>query len=261
MRSAIFSLLFLTAMAPAQDPVTNEQLKVVTVTAGSISTCVLLSNKKVKCWGGDVDYEGSSTGDQAGEMGDKLPYRNFGQGVQVDRLFGGNYSNCAYTSDKKLLCWGTNMSGTLGVENPDYKFDNTVLPMAETKLGKTAPLKDLSIGLYNMCALFDDGRMKCWGWNQNGQTGNGDTKPHGSGPNQMGDKLPYVNLGKNLKVSKVSVGSYHVCALLTDGRVKCFGTNQMGELGYGDTSYRGWDAKHMGDNLDFTWGKCKTLAS
>jgi alpha-tubulin suppressor-like RCC1 family protein len=102
-----------------------------------------------------------------------------------------------------------------------------------------------------MCALFEDGRVKCWGWNESGQVGLGNQSPYGSGPNQMGDKLPYVNLGKNLKVAKVSVGNYHSCAMFTDGRVKCWGANADGGLGYEDSNYRGYGPSQMGDKLPF----------
>ena len=35
------------------------------------------------------------------------------------------------------------------------------------------------------------------------------------------------------------------------GKLKCFGKNNRGQLGYGDTENRGDDADEMGDNLDY----------
>ena len=50
-------------------------------------------------------------------------------------------------------------------------------------------------------------------------------------------------------VIAVAPGGYHTCALLRDGRVKCWGSSMYGQLGYGDTDNRGDNAGEMGDNL------------
>ena len=47
----------------------------------------------------------------------------------------------------------------------------------------------------------------------------------------------------------VTVGRYHVCALLADGNVKCWGYNDYGELGLGSTLRYGDLASQMGDAL------------
>jgi Regulator of chromosome condensation (RCC1) repeat len=51
------------------------------------------------------------------------------------------------------------------------------------------------------------------------------------------------------KAIAIASGRYHVCALLEDHRVKCWGTNSYGWLGLGDTRERGLDPAEMGDNL------------
>eukprot|EP00971_Amphidinium_carterae_P334786 6470258-Amphidinium_carterae.1 len=49
-------------------------------------------------------------------------------------------------------------------------------------------------GTYHACVLLDDGSLKCFGFNLYGQLGYGDTSDRGDGPNEMGDKLPLVDL-------------------------------------------------------------------
>ncbi|NDA77286.1 MAG: hypothetical protein EBY07_05690, partial [Actinobacteria bacterium] len=71
----------------------------------------------------------------------------------------------------------------------------------------------------------------------------------------MGDNLPTVNLGTGRTATAVSVGGVHVCAILDNSSVKCWGYNggsspqNGGELGLGDTANRGDGPNEMGDNL------------
>ena len=89
--------------------------------------------------------------------------------------------------------------------------------------------------------------MKCWGKNTNpGELGLGDDANRGDGANEMGDRLPTVDLGTGLTATQFSLGNAHSCAKLNDGTVKCWGNNSSGELGQGDASTRGGAANQMG---------------
>jgi alpha-tubulin suppressor-like RCC1 family protein len=45
------------------------------------------------------------------------------------------------------------------------------------------------------CAALENNGVKCWGWNTHGQLGLGMSGDRGNAPGQMGDNLPFVNLG------------------------------------------------------------------
>ena len=47
----------------------------------------------------------------------------------------------------------------------------------------------------------------------------------------------------------IATGESHTCARLADGTVKCWGRNDHGQLGQGDTVSRGFDVGTMGDDL------------
>jgi hypothetical protein len=65
------------------------------------------------------------------------------------------------------------------------------------------------------------------------------TKSRGSRAGDMGDWLPYAELGTGRTAKRISCGLYHVCVILDNDRLKCWGENLYGQLGYGDNSARG----------------------
>ena len=95
-------------------------------------------------------------------------------------------------------------------------------------------------------------RSRCWGENNQGQLGLGHDykKGHSSSPpHRMGDYLEYVNLGED-KAKEVACGSQNTCVLLTNNRVKCWGSS-TGALGYGDTERRGRTEDTTPDKLPY----------
>lgn len=72
------------------------------------------------------------------------------------------------------------------------------------------------------CALRVDGRVVCWGQNDHGQLGGGDTEPQDAG----------VVRGLNDAVD-LAVGAEHTCAIRTDRTVACWGRGEHGQLGQG----------------------------
>ena len=168
----------------------------------------------------------------------------------------GGGSTCVIFTDGRIKCWGANVYGLLGLgdeisrgDNPNEMGKN--LPFVDLGSGRT--VVDLALGGGHACALLDGGQVKCWGGNTFGQLGLGDTLPRGSYPNQMGDKLPVVDLGAGLGVVALAAGRYHTCAIFSDGQIKCWGDNLDNKLGVSGTiPYSlGGKAGEMGDKLPF----------
>jgi len=108
------------------------------------------------------------------------------------------------------------------------------------------------LGGYHSCAhsQIPTGGLKCWGANDGGQLGYETTVKVGALPKEMGDHLPYIYLG-NLDVKQFATGLYHTIIATTTNKVKAWGGNTQGQLGYGDTYERGSTEKTMGKNLDY----------
>src|SRR5207244_3851880 len=74
------------------------------------------------------------------------------------------------------------------------------------------------------CALLSDGTAQCWGRNQDGQVGNGDSTTDVT--------LPVTVTGLT-GVADLTAGWYHTCAQMPDHTVRCWGRNGRGALGDG----------------------------
>jgi alpha-tubulin suppressor-like RCC1 family protein len=225
--------------------------------SGPQYNCVLLDNGAVKCWGyGGQGISGAgdalTRGDAPGEMGDALPAVSLGTGRTVKQLSAGATHACALLDNNTIKCWGGNGSGQLGLGDTNSRGDNpnelgNALPAVNLGTGRTA--KAVYGGYHKTCALLDNDTLKCWGWNSSGQLGQGDTIDRGGAAGQMGDALLPVSLGTGRTVKGAMVGAFHICALLDNGTVKCWGSNTYGTLGLGDTSNRGDGPNEMGNNL------------
>ncbi len=224
---------------------------------GSDHSCVLLSGGSVKCWGyngsGDLGIgDAIDRGDNSNEMGDNLPAVNLGTGRSAVALDAGDDDSSALLDNGSVKCWGDNSHGELGYgdtadrgSGPNQMADN--LPAIALGTGRTAVA--IASGSFFNSALLDNGAVKCWGQNNHGQLGLGDTNDRGDNANEMGDNLPTVDLGTGRTATAITAGTDFTCALLDNARLKCWGRNADGQLGLGDTATRGDNANEMGDNL------------
>jgi alpha-tubulin suppressor-like RCC1 family protein len=229
---------------------------VVQTSAGLYHTCALFSNGKAKCWGygnyANLGQETSQQGATAATVGDNMKAVDLGTGRTAKAVATGYYHTCAILDNDTVKCWGSNRYGGLGYGDKVYRSagdgelgDN----LAAVNLGTGRTAKAVTAGLGHTCAILDNDKVKCWGYNGYGQLGLGDTADRGDGPNEMGDNLPYAELGTGRTARAITSGIYQICALLDDNTVKCWGYNSYGGLGYGDTNHRGDAAGEMGDSL------------
>ena len=120
--------------------------------------------------------------------------------VEAQRFSLGNYYSCAILYGGVIKCWGWNLNGQLGLGDTSNRGqlasqmgDN--LPVVDLGTGRTAKMISASIGGKHTCAVLDDDSVKCWGRNDYGQLGLGEFSNRGDGPGEMGDDLPFVDLG------------------------------------------------------------------
>ena len=131
---------------------------------------------------------------------------------------------------------------------------NHMLALTEEINVLTQRIKPRATGYIHTCSILDNSSIKCWGRNDSGQLGIGDTGNRGDGTNssgltEMGDNLPAVDLGAGRTARAISAGDRHTCVVLDNTSLKCWGKNESGQLGLGDNSPRGDNSSEMGGNL------------
>ena len=92
----------------------------------------------------------------------------------------------------------------------------------------------LDAGRNHTCAVLAGGNVRCWGYGGEGELGYGSTDSVGD--DETPASVGPLDFGVGRTVKAISAGSYHTCALLDDGSVRCWGYGANGRLGYGNES-------------------------
>jgi alpha-tubulin suppressor-like RCC1 family protein len=151
--------------------------------------------------------------------------------VQV--ALGGSHT-CVLLDNNDVRCWGSNKNGQLGLGNTiDIGDDEAITNVSPIKFPTGFQVKQIAAGNLHTCALSEEGKVICWGENDSGQLGYGDTKNRGDTPETTPDKLGFVELPP-VKTIVSGNSALHTCAILFSGAVKCWGDNFRGQLGLGN---------------------------
>src|SRR6478735_287348 len=162
---------------------------------------------------------------KAGPFGFPSPPPVFARATPI--IHAGSGHNCAQMPNGSVKCWGSNNFGesALGYTGGLYPTPSSVPTLG-------ARVIDLSANYFHTCAVLENFTVQCWGYNYDGQLGDGTTTNSG-----VPRTVPGI-----WTASRVATGYGHSCALLSDGRVLCWGHNQHGQLGDGTFTSRGWPA-------------------
>ncbi len=155
------------------------------------------------------------------------------------QMFAGDTTICAVVSDgttSTLWCWGDNSAGQLA-DGTTSSYSS--VPVKVTLTASSGVVTQVSVGYNHSCATFSDGAAQCWGYNGDGQLGNGIVASAVSLPVTVmaNATTPLTN------IRAIAAGKFFTCALVADTSnvqtVKCWGWSGYGQLGTGivDTSY------------------------
>jgi alpha-tubulin suppressor-like RCC1 family protein len=201
---------------PALAPVETRPLGFARVVAGWFNTWML-------SWTGTAWSQGAV---QSGESGFGDPNGTW----RVVAFDTGLSHSCAVSAAGTVLCRGADGFGQLGVGTAPRPAGALL-----TAWGVTDAV-DVATGLGHSCALRANGRVSCWGFNGNGQLGDGTTI----------DRAAPVDVAGLTDAAALTAGAFFTCALRAGGSVSCWGFNGFGQLGDGTTVDRATPAAAAG---------------
>lgn len=228
---AVLALLLSVALVPSslnqsahaeQADAAIYRVAAASLATGAEHSCALLATGSVRCWGNNYYGQLGSATNSGTDTPNHQPLPAVPLGANAISIAAGTEHTCALLTDGKVRCWGSNERGQLGSTlNSGTPLENPV-PLPAVPLDAKAVA--ITAGANFTCALLADGTVRCWGNNDFGALG-GTSESIAPNP----DPLPPVALGK--KATAITAGTYHACALLVGGTVRCWGLNEAGQLG------------------------------
>lgn len=220
--------------SPIPTPV-NEEAPLVGKTifdtaSGSNHSIALTSDGRVASWGYNAFGQlGNGTFTDS-----SIPISVSGtalSGKTVIAIAAGQFHNLALCSDGTLVAWGYNFYGQLG----NGTTSNSNAPVAVSRTGVLSGKTIISIaaGSYHSFALCSDGTLAAWGYNGNGELGNG-----GTGFSQLPVAVDTSGVLTGKTITSICAGSFHSFVLCSDSTLAGWGFNGNGQLGDNSTQSR-----------------------
>jgi len=187
------------------------------ISCGAQHSLVLLNDSTVKSFGNN--YNG-----QLGLGNTTSPYNTptLISGLSsIKQIACGGYHSLVLLNDGTVKACGQNTYGQLGLGNTNVGYTTPTL------IPSLSNVKQISCGGSHSLALLNDGTVKSFGMNTNGQLGLGNIT------------TPYTTptlISSLSNVKQIACGGNHSLVLLNDGTVKSCGQNGYGQLGLGNTT-------------------------
>lgn len=223
-----------------QDPIGDDELPSSTdlvqlggtveqIAAGGDHNCAILAGGTVRCWGrgefGRLGYGNVfSVGDN--EHPNMFGPVDLGENIFATQIVAGDQHTCALVTGANVMCWGLGNGGRLGYGDED-EIGDTETPASKGYVSVGGDVQQLAAGGAHTCAVLVGGDVRCWGMNDLGQLGQGNTDPIGA--TNVPSAVTAVSLGG--PAVRIVAGSNHTCAQLQSGGVRCWGSGSDGQLG------------------------------
>ncbi len=190
------------------------------VSAGGYHSCgIRASDSRVLCWGQNNNGQ-LGTGNTTDQSS---PTLTSDSSAYISVSASDEHSCGIRANDSRVLCWGNGNNGRLGTGDVSQRLNPTLID-------DTSAYSMIATGYayQHSCGIrASDSRVLCWGRGTNGRLGNGDTVQRES-PTLTSDSSAY---------SFIEVGAAFSCGIrASDSRVLCWGQNNNGQLGTGNTT-------------------------
>lgn len=196
-----------------------------TASVGTHNACAV-KNGELLCWG--YNGHGQLGGGTVDSAAHPAPVSVPGLSTGVTDVAVGYYTICAIQNGA-LKCWGYNAFGQVG-DGTTTTPKSSPVTLASMNAGVTAVAiseGDDGSAPQHTCAI-KNGALYCWGYNAQGQLGDGTTTNRST---------PTLVSGMDSGVTAIAVTEYSTCAVKSS-ELYCWGNNAQGQLGLGDTANR-----------------------
>jgi len=181
--------------------------------------------RRLYCWGaGNIGQLGTGA-----VLVSSVPVEVAGSRTDWIQACAGSRHSCAVTVAGLLFCWGTDVTGQLGI----IDSANQLSPhQVHRGLPTAAGWQQVVGGRAHTCAVRRPGvgaerEVWCWGSDSSGQVGIGDTL-------ESIQNLPMRVAGDNWE--RLTAGVEHTCGIRQDGTLWCWGNNLYFQLGIGSAA-------------------------
>ena len=235
-----------TTTTSAETTIPEHKNALISITAGDEHSCTLREDGTASCWGNNG----------AGQLGNGQSGENADSSVPVEvkgienttAITAGSLHSCALRADGTISCWGYNSSGQLGNgQSGEAWYDRSADSAVPVEVAGITDATAITAGYEHSCALHQDGTISCWGENDYGQLGNGQSgyTVESSDPIYEDGDISYfpIEIESSLPVkvkgitnaTAIAIGGEHSCALHEGGTISCWGNNEDGQLGNGQS--------------------------
>ncbi len=221
---------------PDAGPDAAPPIAVTALSVGGDHACAILDSSRLLCWGGNRRGQAGQSSEASVRV---LVPSAVGDDSGWSAVDAGTDHTCGIRGGL-LYCWGDNRRGQLGLDMSVDHSDDPVPPV-----GATGEWLAVSAGDGFTCGIRADAgerRIFCWGTDDSNQLGDGPGDTSG----------PFIRQVATVASNWVSVsaGANHVCARRESDAVYCWGANEAGQLGNGDTTSRASPTRVLEDDDD-----------
>lgn len=219
-------------------PALGQGETIASITSGGYNVCILTSGGNAYCWGrGIFRVPNFGSGDTVTKpdallvIGKDQITDNLLKGKIIKDIKLGERHACVIDDDDDLYCWGMNNQSQLGIniQNSPGVYEPKLINSDYLTNGLAGKKIDsISLGSATTCAITANEELGyCWGHNDDGQTGNQPDLTNVYTPKILSNSL----LDKKLK--SISSGNDTSCAITSDNKAYCWGSQENGGLGNG----------------------------
>ncbi len=206
--------------------------KIKAIRAGCDFNLALTSKGHVLAWGFNASGQLGIGTRQSHDRPVRVKFRH---GTRIRAISAGLGDGLAITTKGHLLSWGFNDDGELGIGTKTAS-----LRPVRVKFPAGVKVKIVAAGQQHSLAVSTTGQLYGWGFNQDGELGDGTTMDTDTpvpvsldGPVTPG---PPARAAAAPRIVSLAAGCFQSFALLSNGFLLSWGDNSAGELGDGMTA-------------------------